>query len=143
MDKLIWYSIPSPVNYEKVEGVSMIDGANCSLYEEQIQQSIDLFNSEIEWDDMWTLDRAYERFESGYKLFLLRLDDKPLGHIWNDGHMFINVYVSKNRPDGLSEKFFKYAQFLSGEPSIELYTDEWNKRAQRFFEKVGGTIFKF
>lgn len=139
MHNRIWYNFTCPKFYDLVDGLIVVNGANCSLFEKEVQDTIDLFNSDIDWDDMWDLDLAYERFEEGSTLFLLRDLKGALGHIWNNGGVFFNVYVNPRRSKGISERFFNSCLLLSGEESIDLWTDEWNKKAQRFFEKVGGT----
>ena len=138
MENKIWYKIPLSNLKQPIKGIETVDGANCSLYEKQIQETIQLFNSDIFWDDMFTLEDAYDRLETGHKLYLLRYKDKPLGHLWDKNGYVYNVYVHPSRKKGTAELFFKSYMILSGHQEINLYTDDWNIKAQKFFEKVGG-----
>jgi len=58
---------------------SEIQPANISLFNGDyiaLQKGIDTFNSEIEWDGMWNIEDAKTRFNSGWKLITLILDNE-------------------------------------------------------------------
>ena len=105
-----------------------------------IQESINNFNSEIEWSNMWTFDKGLKRIKKPFsKLCLLVLEGKVYGHVWYDEKRLFNCYISKNRPDNISVDWLKGTFNVVRETYIELLVDDWNIRAKKFYEKVGFT----
>lgn len=103
-----------------------------------IKQSINTFNSEIEWAKMWTYESGIERIlEPYHTLCLLTVNGQALGHVWYKGNILYNCFISKNRPDGISVKWLRGTFNIVQETMIQLSVDDWNKRADRFYEKVG------
>ena len=108
------------------------------INEGNIKASIDLFNREIEWDAMWDFEQGKSRIQKpNYKLFLLEVDSEVKGHAWFHNGYLHNMFISKTRPDNISVKFLQGTFNFIPEAWIGLRVDEWNKRAQRYFEKVG------
>ena len=110
---------------------------------ELIQQSINTFNSEIEWDDMWTIDIAKERISYGETLYLLLDNQNPLGHVWYDLYYLYNAFVSQKRKDGDSIWFIQETMWDMKQNNdltyIKLYVDDWNKKAIKFWKKLNFT----
>lgn len=110
-------------------------------YVDIIQKSIDLFNKEIQWESMWDINEAHHRLLNKNSLYLLIEKDTPLGHVWYNGNYLYNAYVSSNRIDGDSEWFIVETMNRhvseNNLDNIELDVDSWNKRAIRFWEKIG------
>jgi len=117
---------------------------NKSNFEENvslIEKSIDLFNSEISWEDMWDVQDADIRTTQNQILYLLLENQQPIGHVWYDSYYLYNAYVSKNRKDGDSVWFIQKTMWDMKETNninfIKLYVDSWNIRAIKFWEKIG------
>lgn len=107
-------------------------------YSTLIHDSIDTFNSEIEWEKMWTYKIGAKRISEPYHyLCLLTVDGKAMGHVWYKGKKLYNCFISKNRPDGISVKWLRGTFNIVKETYIQLVVDDWNKRAEKFYEKVG------
>ena len=110
---------------------------------ELIQQSIDSFNSEISWNEMWDLHGCELRLNQNQTLYLLLEIDLPIGHVWYDMDYLYNAFVSKKRHDGDSAWFIQETMWdmkeINNLNSIKLYTDEWNIKSQKFWEKLGYT----
>ena len=106
-----------------------------------ILDSIKKFNSEIKWDDMWTLCDAENRLNKNQILYLLLENQIPIGHVWYDSHNLYNAFVSKERRDGDSLWFIQETMWDMKENNkvefIKLYVDSWNERAIKFWEKLG------
>jgi len=106
-----------------------------------IEKSIDLFNSEISWEDMWDVQDADIRTTQNQILYLLLENQQPIGHVWYDSYYLYNAYVSKNRKDGDSVWFIQKTMWDMKETNninfIKLYVDSWNIRAIKFWEKIG------
>lgn len=65
--------------------------------EDIICDSIDLFNSEHYWDNMWTVKDAYERFDKGHVFSYITDQDGVLGYMWHEKNYTYNFFVSKRR----------------------------------------------
>ena len=136
-DNKVWYNIKNNKSYEHLAGVNLLSSDTLCSYENTVQASIDSFNSNVDWDDMWNLEEAKERCNKGHILFIGVDKDGPLAHVWFDKDYLYNMYVNPRRPDGYGVKFVQFCiQFIPYE-YINLYCDDWNIRAQKFFEKVG------
>ena len=139
MPSEIWYSkelsgtYTVPSNLVKIETVEELD-----RYSLTVVKSIKLFNSNIEWDGMWTLDTAYEKIKSGAVLFLMMEDERnPIGHVWfKDGYLH-HLFVAPYREIGTAARFVNGCFNFIQESKVTLYCDDWNIRAQKFFEKIG------
>ena len=117
---------------------------NKSNFEENIsliENSINLFNSEISWEDMWDVQDAETRVLQNQILYLLLENQQPIGHVWYDSYYLYNAYVSKDREDGDSVWFIQETMWdmknTTNIKYIKLYVDSWNERAIRFWEKLG------
>lgn len=105
---------------------------------EKIQSGIDLFNSEIDWDEMWDYEKGLSRIaKPEIRLFLLEADSVIKGFVWYTRGYLHNIFISKTRPDNISVKFIKGTLNFVPYIYINLHVDQWNTKAQRFFEKVG------
>lgn len=137
MSNKIWYTFPNNKPYPILDNVIKVDDSNSSKYITEIKQSIDLFNSNIEWEDMWDLEQAGKRFSQGSILFLLRDNKGALGHVWFENDYLYNLFVSPTAIKGESQRFIEYCISEIKEETIHCYCDSWNIRAQKFFERVG------
>ena len=149
MDKKIWYELktPSDVNYIKILTddleVVKIDSKNFDTHKDTIQLSINKFNSQIKWDEMWDLKESQTRITNNQKLYLLLKDNLPIGHVWYIGEYLYNAFVSKERKEGVSQWFIGETikdRFRNGYKTITLYTEDWNTAANKFWVKLGFII---
>ena len=104
-----------------------------------IQETIDTFNKNVEWKDMWDIKEAEFRLKDGQDLFIGYDREGALAHVWFDKNYLYNCFINPRRPKGYGVTFItKCLQGISHR-RIRLYCDEWNIKAQKFFEKVGFT----
>lgn len=139
MENKIWYSLFNTKDYEHIKGLVWIQPHTFCSLENTIQASIDSFNNNIVWTEMWDLEDAEARLKDGHDLFIGVDQDGPLAHVWFDKNYLYNLYSDPNRPDGYTESFVKACLNFIEYDNIKLYCDDWNIRAQKFFEKVGFT----
>ena len=137
MENKLWYTFTNEQNYDNVEGLLWVQPHTFCSLENTIQSSIDLFNDNVYWTEMWDLEMAKERLERGHDLFIGVNPQGPLAHVWFENNYLYNLFVNPRRPEGYGEKFIKSCFNYINSDIIFLYTDEWNTRAQKFFEKVG------
>lgn len=143
METKVWYNIENTKklfledNPEYGFLIIEVDDSNSFEHFGYIKNTVETFNSLIEWKDMWSMEEASLRFKQGDKLFLLRDNEGALGHVWFANFYLYNLFIHPRREQGLSEKFIKYCISKIDEPEIFCYCDSWNIRAQKFFEKVG------
>ena len=128
--------------YPKREELSLlyIDKNNIWDNLSYVSKTIQKFNEEISWDDMWTVENADTRTNINHRLFILLENNEPIGHVWFDGGLLYNAFVSKERQDGdsvwfIEESITKLSGYI-GTKQITLCVDDWNKRAIRFWEKL-------
>jgi hypothetical protein len=149
INEMIWYEYINFTNFQSIDinsnnlSITKIKLYNFSDFTDKIQLSIDKFNSQIEWDNMWDLNEAYERLSRNNTLYLLLKNDLPIGHVWYIGEYLYNAFVSNERVDGESQWFIQQTMLdrnTSGYNTITLYTETWNERANSFWKKLGYTI---
>lgn len=146
MNKIIWYKLDN-INELNLILTSFndlkiltINNQNINQYELVIRKCIELFNSEIKWDQMWNLQNSFDRLNNDQILYVLISDEDPIGFVWLDETYLYNTFVSKKREDGMSHWFLQNViidRFNNNVEFIELYTEEWNTRSIRFWEKLG------
>ena len=137
MEDKIWFTFQNNNPYPYTEGVILVSNHNPNYWIKEIKESIDAFNREIKWGDMWDLEEAAKRFANNETLFLLRDDKGSLGHVWFDEDCLYNMFISNRRESGTSVKFILHCFNYVPYKDIKLYCDKWNKKAQKFFKKVG------
>ena len=137
------HNLDVKIDSNQREGISFlkITQDNFSETKELIQKSIDTFNSEIEWNEMWDIETANDRLSNGEILYLLLDSNTPIGHVWYDLYYLYNAFVSKKREDGDSIWFIQETMWNMKEnfdlKYIKLYVDDWNERAIKFWKKLG------
>ena len=137
------HNLDVKINSDKREGISFlkITQDNFSETKELIQKSIDTFNSEIEWNEMWDIVDTEIRLYQNQILYLLLENQIPIGHVWYESYYLYNAFVSVDREDGDSIWFIQETMWDMKENfdlnHITLYVDDWNKRAIKFWEKLG------
>jgi len=115
-------------------------------YISDIQFLIDSFNSEYKWDGMFDIDECKNRINSGQYLFLLKLNDNPIGYVWfkeisSDVCFGYNLYVTKQipRPKYVPTLFYRYTSglMLQKYNSIEVEIEDWNSVVFDLVENIG------
>lgn len=130
------------INSNQREPLSFLKITNRNFSEtiKLIQKSITIFNSEIEWDEMWDINEAENRLNNGEVLYLLLDGKTPIGHVWYDLYYLYNAFVSEKRENGDSIWFIQETMWDMKEnydlTYIKLYVDDWNKRAIQFWKKL-------
>lgn len=137
MENKSWYTLINQQSYTPIQGMVWIQPHTFCSLENTIQTSINGFNGNVYWTEMWDLDIARERLERGHDLFIGVDQDGPLAHVWFEKNYLYNLFVNPRRPDGYGEKFIKGCLNYINFPTITLCTDDWNIKAQKLFEKVG------
>lgn len=138
MENKVWYNCENVFAHE-ITGLRKCTLDSFDLHETYIKQAIANQLKEMRWPGMWDIIEAKRRLEEGHKFYYLRDHKGVVGHLWIDEDYIYNVFVHPRRLDGVSKLFVKAVMSLDGQKEYNLFCDEWNKRAQNFFEKVGFT----
>ena len=112
--------------------------------DEVIQNCIDLFNSEIDWEGMFTLSDAKNRIANDEKMYVGYRNGRIFGHFWlkkiNDNSYYIYNVFSKNtsykREYGATDMIYHVISNLDF-ISILAHVDDWNTKSLNVFEKLG------
>ena len=114
-----------------------VDVRKYTSMNKDIESIIDLFNSEIDWDDMYSIDDCYKRFNDGCFCFVLYQEEQPIGICWyydiRPNVFAFNGFVSKKKKNqnGISQKFFNmmnYILYKEGYQTYVAYCDDWNDK---------------
>jgi hypothetical protein len=115
-------------------------------YISDIQSLIDSFNLEYKWDGMFDIDDCKLRLDSGHYLFLLKLNNTPIGYVWfkeltSDTCFGYNLYVTKQipRPKYAPTWFYRKVSGIMLEKynSIHVEIDDWNHIVFELVESIG------
>lgn len=139
LENKIWYTFANEQNYPHLTRTVWIQSNTFNEYKKLVQESIDSFNNTVVWTEMWDIEDAESRLKEGHSLFLGTDKEGPLAHVWFKDNYLYNCYINPRRESGYGEEFLKSCFNLIPFHTITLHTDEWNIRAQKFFEKVGFT----
>jgi len=107
-----------------------------------IKKCIDLFHSELEWEDMWNEMDAEGRLELGHSLWVyFKIEDhnNPIAYIWVDDNWLYNAFIHSSRPKGHSHLFLQEVihSIDTKKDYVEWDTDDWNLKARIWFKNVG------
>jgi len=128
------------------EELSIHHVTDTSTHISDIQTLIDSFNLEYKWDGMFNIDECTNRINSGQYLFLLKLNDTPIGYVWfkelnSDVCFGYNLYVTKQipRPKYAPTLFYRYTSglMLQKYNSIEVEIEDWNHVVFDLVENIG------
>jgi hypothetical protein len=109
-----------------------------------IQHCIDLFNSEIQWNDMFDIQKALDRIERGEKMFVGYKNEDIFCYCWikenhKDDYYIYNVFSKKPkslRKIGVIDMLYLVIKYHTmGKIVVEI--DKWNIQSQRVFERLG------
>ena len=112
--------------------------------ENEIKKCINLFNSEIIWDNMFNLEIALERIKSGELMFAGYKKNIIFCYCWlkkiNIGEYYLyNVFSKKTntlRKISVIDLLYKVIKYYTdGKIFVEI--DSWNTQSQKVAKKLG------
>lgn len=110
----------------------------------EIQKCIDLFNSEIQWNDMFDIQKALDRIEKGEKMFVGYKNEDIFCYCWirqdsEQEYYLYNVFSKKPkslRKMGVIDMLYLVIKYHTiGKISVEI--DEWNTQSQKVAKRLG------
>lgn len=138
---MIWFRWDNVKNDSFCDGVIKVDRTNFSANKILIQESIDLFNSYVKWDDMYDLTEANTRVHRDSETcFILTSQGRVLGHTWFGEMWWYNIFIAPFRPEGITLKFCLHCFNNINQSSFFGWTDYWNIKATKLFLKTGAKI---
>ena len=111
--------------------------------EDKLQLAIDIFQEEMNWNKMWSVEDAKQRLEDGWLFSVLEINDELKGWYWLDYETKegLKLYVHKDyRGYGYGFELISYiitAAKLQQLDSVWSQVDEWNEVSQRLFLRCG------
>lgn len=118
-----------------------------------IKLSIENFNSLYKWDEMFNLEESDNRLNIGHRIFLFYLDNLVVGHCWVNPLLLpkpniyvYNVFVDKTKhskdvcDSTLYLSNLSLILFSEGYESIHVDVENWHKKSQSFFNRMGFKI---
>lgn len=124
--------------------VVKVDQSNFESNRQYILDSINNFNSEIEWDEMFTLEEAGSRVLNNMKMYIGLVDSKVFGHVWfreyKDGSYLFNLFVkNKAKTENYTGTKFISDVINRFENEYPIYADvdEWNEKSIKLFNRLG------
>ena len=110
----------------------------------EIQKCIDLFNSEIQWNDMFDVQKALDRIERGEKMFVVYKNEDIFCYCWirqdNEQEYYLYNVFSK-KPESLRKigvidlLYLVIKNHTTGKIKVEI--DKWNIQSQRVAKRLG------
>jgi hypothetical protein len=124
--------------------VVKIDLSNFESNKQHILTSINNFNLEIEWNEMFTLEKASNRVFNNMRMYLGLIDSKVFGHVWfkdyRDGSYLFNLFVkNKAKTENYTGTKFTSDIINRFENKYPIYADvdEWNEKSIKLFNRLG------
>mgnify|MGYP005993740447 FL=1 len=111
--------------------------------EDKLQLAIDVFQEELNWNKMWSVEDAKQRLEDGWLMSVLQQDDELKGWFWlnYETQEGLNLYLHKDHRNwGHGKGLINYihtAAKVRGLDSVWSHVDEWNDVSQRLFLRCG------
>jgi RimJ/RimL family protein N-acetyltransferase len=121
-----------------------IDRNNFESNKQYVTDSINNFNLEIEWNEMFTLEEASSRVFNNMRMYVGLVDSKIFGHVWfrdyKDGSYLFNLFI-KNKAKTGNYTGTEFASDIINrfENKYPVYADvdEWNKKSIKLFNRLG------
>jgi RimJ/RimL family protein N-acetyltransferase len=124
--------------------VLKITSLNINDYLSVINETIQFFHSEIEWEMMYDYDEAIYRIKNGMNFYIFIDNSEILGHVWFrdylDGRLLFNLFVrNKNIVKKYSGKELVSNVIQKHENNVLIYceVDEWNIKSINLFKRLG------
>lgn len=113
----------------------------------EIQKCIDLFNSEIQWNDMFDVQKALDRIERGEKMFVGYKNEDIFCYCWirqdNEQEYYLYNVFSK-KPKSLRKMgvidllYLVIKNYTTGK--IRAGIDDWNGQSQKVANRLGASL---
>ena len=113
----------------------------------EIQQCIDLFNLEIQWNEMFDIQEALNRIERGEKMFVGYKNEDIFCYCWlkenhKDDYYIYNVFSKKPkslRKIGVIDLLYLVIKnYTTGKIRAEI--DDWNGQSQKVANRLGASL---
>lgn len=132
---------PENFNYLNTQyDIIQVDMSNYFDHVDLIKKTIKNFNDEIEWADMFNLQKAMYRFEYGMMMYIGIIDNEPFGHVWFDRSYLFNLFVRNQ----IENKTYSGKEFVSdvlhkyyNNRIIYCEVDDWNTKSINLFTRLG------
>lgn len=131
---------PLGTEYEVVR----IDCSNFESNKQHILTSINNFNLEIEWNEMFTLEEATNRVLDNMRMYIGLINSEVFGHAWfkdyKDGSYLFNLFVkNKTKIENYTGTEFASDIINRFENEYPVYADvdEWNEKSIKLFNRLG------
>jgi hypothetical protein len=141
---MIWYILyPNTlISINKSVPYMVIDKSNYLDNLDIVENSINTFNSQINWEGMYNITDAIDRFENGYTMYVL-YDNVVFGYLWFnkylDGVCLQNLFMLKSKIQK-----WRATEFISNiiethynSIKVYCYADDWNISSQKVALKLG------
>ena len=96
----IWYHFDNLISSPLTRDILHIRENNFDEFKPLVQETIDTFNKNVEWDGMWSIKEAEFRLKGGQDLFIGYDRQGALAHVWFEKNYLYNCFVNPRRPDG-------------------------------------------
>ena len=112
---------------------------------QKLQDSIDIFQSELDWTEMWSIEDAQKRLEKGWWFYVIEKKDKYIGWAWFDtpNKKFCNLYVHKDYRNRGYGREFTYARLNECKnqliENVNMHIHGWNKPTHKIINYIGWT----
>ena len=112
---------------------------------QKLQDGIDIFQSELDWTEMWSIEDAQKRLKEGWWFYVIEKDDKYIGWAWFDtpNKQFCNLYVCKEVRNQGYGKELVYARLNEckkrGIEEVWMEVNDWNIPIQKIGQELGWT----
>jgi RimJ/RimL family protein N-acetyltransferase len=129
-------SINKSVPYVVIDKSNYLDNLDI------VYQSINIFNSQIKWEDMYNITDAIDRFKNGYTMYVL-YDNLVFGYMWFskylDGVYLQNLFMLKSKTQKwrATELLSAIIENHYNLTKIYCYIDDWNILSQKVVLKLG------
>jgi 7-cyano-7-deazaguanine synthase in queuosine biosynthesis/GNAT superfamily N-acetyltransferase len=112
---------------------------------QKLQYGIDIFQKELDWQQMWTVEDSEKRLEDGWWFYVAEKDNKYIGWAWFDtpNKKFCNLYVHKDYRNRGYGKELAYARLNECKnqliENVNMHIHEWNKSTHKIINHIGWT----
>ena len=112
---------------------------------QKLQDGIDIFQGELDWGEMWTVEDSEKRLEDDWWFYVIEKDNKYIGWAWFDtpNKQFCNLYVYKDHRDEGYGKELVYVRLNECKKQnikkVWMEVDDWNIPIQKIGQELGWT----
>jgi GNAT superfamily N-acetyltransferase len=112
---------------------------------QKLKDGIDIFQSELDWQQMWSVEDSEKRLKDGWWFYVIEKDNKYIGWSWFDtpNKQFCNLYVHKDYRDRGYGKQLVYSRLNECKKQnikkVWMEVENWNKPIQKIGQELGWT----